>query len=134
MSFEAILTPGVSHPPTATSASAVIVPKGRVLHIAGQPPRDENFQNAHVGDVEGQAHTVMRRIKAIVEYNGATMDDVFKLTMYYTNREHLNRILDVRKTYFRQAPYPAATAAIVQLNHPDWLLEISAEVLLPNAS
>ncbi|QHJ01283.1 hypothetical protein GT347_26810 [Xylophilus rhododendri] len=130
MPFTAIHTPGVSMPAGAPASMATRTATPHLLHISGQPPRDAEGQTVCVGDIVGQTEQVIARIRQIAEDQGGSLADVCRLRVYYTRREDLPAIMQVRLRHF-QAPYPAVSAALVGLYNPEWLLEIEATVALP---
>lgn len=109
------------------SAIATKTPAGgSLLHISGQVPRDGDGAPVAKGDIAGQAEQVFHNIRQIVEDQGGIMQDVFKLTIYVTEREHLAAIGPARRANFSE-PYPAVTALVISaLANPDWLIEIEA--------
>lgn len=96
------------------------------VHISGQVPQDATGKNIGTGDIAVQADRVIANIKALVEAEGGTLEDVCRMVIYVTDRAYLPKIMEARKRYF-SPPYPANTAVVVSgLADPDWLVEIEA--------
>ncbi len=99
---------------------------GNLVFVSGQAPIDQEGRLAHVGDARGQAMLVMESLKRVLEASGATLDDVVKVTTYYTRLEDRGAIAEARAHYFGQDP-PCHTGIVIKsLYHPDCLLEIDA--------
>jgi len=99
---------------------------GRLIHVAGQIPWDENGQTVCKGDVAGQTRQVFANIAAVLAEAGATLDDVIKITVFAADIRYRDEINRVRTETFRE-PYPASTqVAVAALVDPDWLVEIEA--------
>jgi 2-iminobutanoate/2-iminopropanoate deaminase len=81
-----------------------------------------------------QADRVIANIKALVEAEGGTLNDVCRMVIYVTDRAYLPKIMEARKRYF-SPPYPANTAVVVSgLADPDWLVEIEATACIAKES
>ena len=99
---------------------------GRLIHVAGQIPWDENGQTVCKGDVAGQTRQVFANIAAVLAEAGATLDDVIKITVFAADIRYRDEINRVRTETFTE-PYPASTqVAVAALVDPDWLVEIEA--------
>ena len=60
------------------------------------------------GNVEIQTRRVLDNIKAIVESQGLTLNDVVKVTIYLKDIEEFKFVNQVYETYFTES-YPART-------------------------
>jgi enamine deaminase RidA (YjgF/YER057c/UK114 family) len=70
-------------------------------------------------------------VKAPVEAAGGTIDDICRVDVYVRNMEHLDRIHQVRREFFK-APAPASTMVeICKMTSPEYLIEINAIAVLP---
>lgn len=121
---------GVFKSPTAPFSPATRSKGVDVLHISGQVAQDSEGRNVGIGDVRAQTEQVISNLKAILEAEGGSLDDICRITIFLTAREYLPTVMEVRKAHFR-APYPAATAVVVSgLAHADWLVEFEATAVL----
>ncbi len=102
------------------------VSNGRLIHVAGQIPWDENNRTVCKGDVAGQTRQVFANIASVLAEAGATLDDVIKITVYAADIRYRDEINRVRSETFRE-PYPASTqVAVAALVDPEWMVEIEA--------
>ena len=102
------------------------VSNGRMIHISGQIPWDENNQTVCKGDVAGQTRQVFANIEKVLADAGATLDDVIKITVFAADIRYRDEINRVRSETFKE-PYPASTqVAVAALVDPEWMVEIEA--------
>ena len=83
--------------------------------------------------MRGQTRQVLENIKAVLEREGGTLDDIVRVRVYVTqlDPETLRDIHDVRSRYFREGKYPASTLVRVdQLARDGALIEIDADAVL----
>ena len=103
---------------------------GTLTVLAGCLAFDSEGNLVGKGDIEAQTRQICENMKAVLEAAGGSMDNIIKLTNYFTNRDDLIPSTKVRVQYFKK-PYPASTAVIVSgLLHEDCLLEIEALAVL----
>jgi enamine deaminase RidA (YjgF/YER057c/UK114 family) len=103
------------------------VKKGKIIAISGTVATDENHRTVHPGDLDGQVRYIYDSVKRLLEKMGASMDDVIKTTDYITPQAapRYAKTADIRRAYFKEGGYPAATGIVVHsLLRPDWLIEI----------
>ena len=115
------------------SQATVIEARGKLVFISGMTSRRADGSIAGVGDIEVQTRQVCENLKAAVEAAGGSMDDIVRVDVYVRNMEHFDAIHKVRREYFN-APAPASTMVeICKMTSPDYLIEINAIAVLPNA-
>jgi 2-iminobutanoate/2-iminopropanoate deaminase len=115
------------------SQATVIEARGKLVFISGMTSRKADGTIAGVGDIEVQTRQVCENLKAAVEAAGGAMDDIVRVDVYVRNMEHFDQIHKVRREYFK-APAPASTMVeICKMTSPDYLIEINAIAVLPNA-
>jgi 2-iminobutanoate/2-iminopropanoate deaminase len=115
------------------SQATVIEARGKLVFISGMTARRADGSIAGVGDIEVQTRQVCENLKAAVEAAGGGMDDIVRVDVYVRNMEHFDAIHKVRRQYFK-APAPASTMVeICKMTSPDYLIEINAIAVLPNA-
>lgn len=125
MPHRSVVTGAVFQSPAPYSL-ATVPTNGQIVHIAGQVPQDASGKTVGIGDIDVQVDKVLANIKALVEAEGGTMADIFRIAVFTTDRAYLPNIAAARRRYF-SAPYPINTALIVSgLNESDWLVEIEA--------
>ncbi|MCY1389516.1 2-aminomuconate deaminase [compost metagenome] len=114
----------------ATSIEAT----GTLVFISGMTARRPDGSIAGLGDVEAQTRQVCENLKNAVEAAGGTLDDICRVDVYVRNIEQFDVIHKVRREYFRE-PLPASTMVeVAKMVSPDYLIEINAIAVLPDAS
>jgi 2-iminobutanoate/2-iminopropanoate deaminase len=115
------------------SQATRIAAKGDLVFISGMTARTVDGSIAGVGNVEVQTRQVCENLKAAVEEAGGTLNDIVRVDVYVRNMEHFETIHKVRREYFK-APAPASTMVeVCKMTSPDYLIEINAIAVLPNA-
>jgi 2-iminobutanoate/2-iminopropanoate deaminase len=115
------------------SQATVIEARGKLVFISGMTSRRADGSIAGIGDIEAQTKQVCENLKAAVEAAGGSMDDIVRVDVYVRNMEHFDKIHKVRREYFK-APAPASTMVeICKMTSPDYLIEINAIAVLPDA-
>lgn len=104
----------------------VILADATLLFISGVVAFDSGGRVVGKGELRAQIIQVMENLKAILESEGATFDDIVKITNYYIDIDQYPIIAEVRRQYFG-AWMPASTGVEVKkLIHEDLLVEIEA--------
>ena len=115
------------------SQATVIEARGKLVFISGMTARKPDGTIAGIGDITEQTRQVCENVKAAVEAAGGTLDDIVRVDVYARNMEHFEKIHAVRREYFKP-PLPASTMVeITKMTSPDYLIEINAIAVLPNA-
>jgi enamine deaminase RidA (YjgF/YER057c/UK114 family) len=106
-----------------------------LLFISGMVATDETGR-VTARTVREQTAIVLDKIRAVLEHEGATMDDVVRVRVYVTQLDQasLREIHEVRSRYFREGRYPASTLVRVdQLIRDGALIEIDADAVTHRA-
>jgi len=115
------------------SQATTIEARGKLVFVSGMTARMPDGTIAGLGDIEVQTRQVCENVKAAVEAAGGTLDDVVRVDVYVRNMEHFDKIHAVRREYFKP-PLPASTMVeVTKMTSPDYLIEINAIAVLPNA-
>lgn len=80
-----------------------------------------------------QTQQVLENIKAVLDHEGASFDDIVRVRVYVTQLDQpsLRDIHEVRSQYFREGKYPASTLVRVdQLVRDGGLIEIDADAVI----
>jgi enamine deaminase RidA (YjgF/YER057c/UK114 family) len=111
-----------------------VVARGTVVYLRGQCPQHiDTSENVGVGDPAAQAHQVMRNIRQLVQEAGGRMEHVVKLVVYLTDIRHREAVYRVMGEYIRGV-HPVCTGlVVVALARPEWLVEIDATAVIPDA-
>jgi enamine deaminase RidA (YjgF/YER057c/UK114 family) len=127
MPFELLNPRGLERP--VGYAHVAKVSGGKIVHVAGQAPFDENGQVIGKGDFVAQFVQVMRNLKTAVEAAGGRPDQYAVLTIYVTDLQAYLRNKKPLGQAYREVfgkYFPAITLAEVKsLYNPDCLIEIS---------
>jgi 2-iminobutanoate/2-iminopropanoate deaminase len=85
---------------------------GDLLFCAGQIPIDPADGCLVTGDVKAQTERVLQNVKAILDDQRLTLDNVVKSTVFLTNLEDFVQMNDVYAKHFTE-DYPARSAVQV---------------------
>jgi len=104
---------------------------GTMLFIAGQVALDEELRIVGPGDAEAQARQTWRNIKTVVEAAGGKISDVVRVTTYVADLADIEAIHRVRREFFPDGDFPAATVVqAARLGLPGLLLETEAFAII----
>jgi reactive intermediate/imine deaminase len=115
------------------SQAMAIEARGKLVFVSGLTARNAEGVIVGIGDIEAQTRQVCENLKAAMEAAGGALGDIVRVDVYVRNIEHFPIIHKVRQEYFA-APAPASTMVEVsKMVFPDYLIEISAIAVLPDA-
>jgi 2-iminobutanoate/2-iminopropanoate deaminase len=77
------------------------------LYVSGQVAFDRQGRLVGEDDMGRQTEAVFENLRAILEANGASFDDVVKVTTFLTDMRQLQSVRDVRAPYLGEPPPPA---------------------------
>lgn len=126
---------GTGVPAVFSDAVRVELPGCAMLFISGMVATNETG-NVGRRTMRGQTQVVLDKIKAVLEREGGTMDDIVRVRVYVTQLDPqlLREIHEVRSRYFREGSYPASTLVRVhQLIRKGALIEIDADAVIASA-
>ena len=104
---------------------------GTMLFIAGQVALDEELRIVGPGDAEAQARQTWRNIKTVVEAAGGKISDIVRVTTYVADLADIEAIHRVRREFFPDGDFPAATVVqAARLGLPGLLLETEAFAII----
>ncbi|MEX3073347.1 RidA family protein [Vibrio alginolyticus] len=84
------------------------------------------------GPILAQSWYVLNAIKNMIESQGGTMKDVFKLVQYFKNLDHFPYYSEVRKQFFPdESPVSTIVEVSAMLPTEDILIEVEATAYLP---
>ncbi|MFC0304723.1 RidA family protein [Rhizorhabdus histidinilytica] len=111
---------------------AQAVRHGDMLRIAGTASMGEGFMPLHAGDFEAQLRHVYGAIATTLDHFGLGFDAIVRETIYVTDMDALAAALPLRRSFYGDGPFPAATAVEVRrLLLPELLVEIEVDAALP---
>jgi 2-iminobutanoate/2-iminopropanoate deaminase len=102
---------------------------GNLIYTSGQLPIDPETNEFPGDKIEDQTRQSLLNVKAILEENSSSMDDVIKTTVYLNDMNDFNAMNEVYKEFF-VSPYPARTAIAVEKLPKNALVEIEVVAVL----
>ena len=107
-------------------SNSIRVESGPLLFISGQVALDKQSKLVGKGDIRAQAAQVLENIKAIIEANGGTMENIVQVTVYVRDIDAFDSISDIRESYFSSDGPASAIVEVSALAWPEFLIEIAA--------
>jgi reactive intermediate/imine deaminase len=127
MNPETIASPGGNY----SHAVRIDTADGVLLFVSGQVAFDAEGNLAGEGDMARQTEQVFDNLRAVLEANGATFQDVVKVTTFLTDMSALQAVRDVRRRYLADPPPASTTVEVAGLFRPEALIEVEAVVAIP---
>ena len=124
--------PGLSQSPAYSHVAEIR--HGRLVLISGQVAYDKDGHVVGKCDMRAQTTQAFENLKIALDSVGATFNDVVKINSFLVNMpENLATYREVRSKYLAGNKHPPAstTVGVAALVNPDLLLEMEAEVVLP---
>src|SRR5262245_7446487 len=111
-----------------------VVARGTMVFLRGQCPQDlDTAETVGVGDPVAETHKVMQDIRQLVGESGPRMEQVTKLVVYLTDVRHREAVYRTMGEYIKGV-HPVCTGlVVVALARPEWLVEIDATAVIPDA-
>ena len=111
-----------------------VVARGTTIFLRGQCPQDlDTARNIDSHDPVEQTHKVMQNIQQLIEESGGAMEHLCKVVVYLTDVRHREAVYRTMGEYIRGV-HPVSTGVVVTaLARPDWLVEIDATAVVPDA-
>ena len=130
--------PRAIHKPSGYS-HVTEVTKGKLIYIAGQVALDADGNLVGKDDFAAQTRQVFANLKAALDSVGADFHNVIKLNYYCADSVdpvvHLPMVREVRDGLVNKAAPPVSTFVVVRgLVRPEWLIEVEAVAVVPDAS
>jgi len=99
---------------------------GNFLFISGQISEDSKGEIVGKGNFEKQARQVFENLRATVNAEGGSLEDIVKITVHLTDMNNLAKFREIRSEYFKR-DYPASTLIEVKnLISKKLLIEVDA--------
>jgi enamine deaminase RidA (YjgF/YER057c/UK114 family) len=102
---------------------------GNRLYVAGQVPKDADFQLVGHGDPVTQARQCLENLFLLVAHHGFSKHDIHQLTVYVVGpQQHLRDAwAEVAECFDGDVP-PATLLGVALLGYEDQLVEIDAAI------
>lgn len=108
---------------------------GDTVYIAGTTAVDADFTPLHASDFEAQLRVVYEQLGETLARFSLGFGNVVREVIYVTDMPELTRAMPVRKSFYGDGPYPAATAVeIKQLLFPELMIEIELIAVCPEGA
>lgn len=96
------------------------------IFVSGQAALNGQGKIIGQGDFRLQAETAFNNLQAILEAADSGLQDVVKVTIFVTDMQYFNEVVELRRQYFKP-PYPADSIVEVKaLAMPALMFEIEA--------
>lgn len=103
---------------------------GKLIYVAGTTAVGDNGQIVCVGDPHGQAVRCFEIIGKAVEALGGRMENVVRTRVHITDARHASDVGRAHRECVGANP-PASTMVVARLMEAEMLVEIEADVYLP---
>ena len=112
----------------AFSQVAITKGSGSTIYIGGQNAITKDLEIIGKGDIALQTEYVLKNIEAALNFCDATLDDLFKLTIYIVQGQDIRKGFEGAQGFLRKLSNPPVISGIVVagLANPDYLVEIEA--------
>jgi enamine deaminase RidA (YjgF/YER057c/UK114 family) len=126
------LSPSSIRPPLARYSHGIAVPAGqRLVFVTGQ--LGINRDDSIPADSEAQADICFANIAAILAEDGMTMANVVRLSVFVTDREHMDGYRRSRDRQFPGTPPTTTLIMVAGLVRSEFVIEIEAIAAAPEA-
>ncbi len=111
-----------------------VVAKGSLVFVRGQVGQDlDTAASVAIDDPTGQTERAMTNIKTLLEEAGAKVEDICKITIYITDPRYREAVYRKVGEHLKGV-HPVSTGLVVSaLARPEWLVEIDATAVIPDA-
>jgi enamine deaminase RidA (YjgF/YER057c/UK114 family) len=111
-----------------------VVARGTMVFLRGQVGQDlETRESVAIGDPAGQAEKAMANIQMLLAEAGAELEHITKITVYITDPRYREPIyLTIGK--WLKGVFPVSTGLVITgLARPEWVVEVEAVAVIPDA-
>ena len=112
----------------AFSQVAITSGNGSTIYIGGQNAITKDLEIIGKGDIALQTEHVLKNIETALHACDATLDDLFKLTIYIVQGQDVRKGFEGAQSFLKKLSNPPVITGIVVagLANPDYLVEIEA--------
>jgi reactive intermediate/imine deaminase len=128
MNPETITSPGGNY----SHAVRIQTGDGVLLFVSGQVAFDPDGNLVGEGDMARQTEQVFENLKAVLEANGASFQNVAKLSTFMTDIGRLAEMAEIRRRYVADPPPASTTVEVSALFRPEALIEVEAVAAIPS--
>ncbi len=106
---------------------------GPLLVVSGTAPLGPDGRTVGVGDAGAQARRCLEIIQRALESGGATLADVVRTRILLTRIEDWAAVARAHGEVFRDIRTANTIMQVARFIDPDWLVEIEADAVVPDA-
>jgi enamine deaminase RidA (YjgF/YER057c/UK114 family) len=112
----------------AFSQAVITKGSGNTIYIGGQNAITKDQEIIGKGDIALQTAHILKNIETVLSACGATLDDLFKLTIYIVQGQDIRKGFEGAQPFLKKLSNPPVITGIVVagLANPDYLVEIEA--------
>lgn len=112
----------------AFSQIAITKGSGDTIYIGGQNAITKDLEIVGKGDIVLQTEYSLNNIETALKSCNATLDDLFKLTIYIVQGQDVKKGFEGAKSFLKKLNNPPVISGIIVagLANPDYLVEIEA--------
>ncbi|ACB25207.1 MULTISPECIES: RidA family protein [Methylobacterium] len=112
-----------------------VVARGQMVFVRGQIGQDlDSSESVAIGDAAGQAEKAMANIAMLLEEAGSRLEHICKITIYLVDPRYREPVYRTVGRWLKGV-YPVSTGIVVSaLARPEWLVEIDAIAVIPEAA
>ena len=129
------LNPASLHRNPAYSQAVIVSGSANTIYVGGQNGVDASGSVVAQGDLAAQTEQAVRNVEAALLAGGAKLDHVVKWNIYVVQGQSAQAGFEAfQKVWGQRAERPAISVMfVVALAHPDFLVEIDAVAVVPQA-
>ena len=105
---------------------------GKQIFVSGSTAIQPDGSVTGVGDSYAQTVATIRTIEKALQQAGASLRDVVRTRMFATDLAHTDAIGKAHGEFFGSVRPASTLVEISRLIHPDMLIEIEADAVLPD--
>jgi len=122
------INPGEFMSNPAFSHVAITRGEGSTIYVGGQNAIDKNLKIVGKGDIVAQTEYVLDNIEIALKACNATLDDLFKLTIYIVQGQDVLKGFQGAQKFIKKLKSPPVITGVIVagLANPDYLVEIEA--------
>jgi len=112
----------------AFSQVAVTKGNGSTIYIGGQNAITKDLEIIGKGDITAQTGYILNNIETALSSCGATLNDLFKLTIYIVHGQDVQKGFAGAQKFLKKLHNPPVITGVIVagLANPDYLVEIEA--------
>ncbi len=103
---------------------------GPMVVVGGTAPLDAEGNTVGVGDVAAQARRCFEIVAHALQAAGASLDDVVRTRMFFTDLTDFREAAAVRKEFVGHVKPVDTIMQVASFVNPEWLIEVEADAVI----